>query len=266
MQYLAPGDLVFSYRNKAIRATGHVTSSSVSSPQPAAYGDRWENDGWLVEVDFSVSETVYAPKPDWAEIQSLFPKTIKPLDKNGDGNQKVYLSKISDELGAYLLGKISAGLEQIPKEVQEYSESNYFAESEIWHDPKLEDTQRETIVLARNGQGKFRKRVSNFEKKCRVTDISDPKLLIASHIKPWRVATPRERLDGNNGLMLSPHVDHLFDTGLITFRPSGQILSSRDLPTDLFDKWGIDPVKNVGSFTSLQSEYLEFHNSYIFRK
>lgn len=265
MKLLRPGDLVVSFSRKALRAAGFVTSSAVSSPQPAAYGDRWDNDGWLVEVDFTVSGTPYSPKSEWADIRHLFPKNIKPLDKNGDGNQKVYLAEISEGLGAFLVERINPGFINLPVEIEEQAENDYFEESEIWHDAKLEDTQRETIVMARSGQGKFRKRVSSFENSCRVTGISDPKLLIASHIKPWRVSSPNERLDGNNGLMLSPHVDHLFDAGLISFESSGKILASGALPMDLFERWGINRNKNVGNFTRLQSDYLNFHNNFIFR-
>lgn len=265
MTMMKIGDRVFSYSDKNLRAVGLVLKEAISSPQPAEYGDRWEEEGWLVEVDFTVSETPYPPKADWEEIKGLFPQSIKPLTRDGYGNQKVYLSKISERLSTLLFEKLQPGFIEIPEAVSEYSEGEYFEESEIWHDVKLEDTQREAIVMARNGQGKFRKRVASFEKTCRVTEVSDPKLLIASHIKPWRVATPAERLDGNNGLMLSPHIDRLFDSGWISFDTSGSILASSALSKDLFEKWGINRDRNVGSFNSLQSKYLEFHNNFIFK-
>ena len=265
MTYMEVGDRVFSYLEKQLRAVGQVVKTAVSSPQPASYGDRWEDEGWLVEVDFTVSETPYSPKADWEEIKDLFPQSIKPLTREGYGNQKVYLSKISDQLGSLLFQKLKPGFIEIPKEINDDAEGQYFEESEIWHDVLLEETQREAIVLARSGQGKFRKRVASFEKSCRVTDVSNPKLLIASHIKPWRVSSPAERLDGNNGLMLSPHVDRLFDSGWISFDSSGAILASSAIPDDLFDKWGIDKHKNVGSFTAFQNRYLEFHNNFIFK-
>ena len=265
MKQMKKGDIVFSYSNKFLRAVGVVTAEAITSPQPVSYGDRWDYDGWRVEVDFTVSETPFAPKPEWAAIKHLFPSSIKPLDKNGDGNQKVYLARISDELGVYLTTKLQPGLIELTQDSKEHAESLYFEEAEIWHDVRLEDTQREALVMARSGQGKFRKMVASFEKTCRVTGVSDPKLLIASHIKPWRSATPKERLDGNNGLMLSPHIDHLFDSGLITFEARGTILASSKLPEDLFEQWGIDLGKNVGSFTSLQNTYLSYHQEFIFK-
>jgi putative restriction endonuclease len=87
----------------------------------------------------------------------------------------------------------------------------------IWNNPDIPDTTKERLVLSRVGQGLFRKRVKMFEQKCRVTDIQDDNYLIASHIKPWARADDHERLDGNNGLLLSPHIDRLFVRGYMTF-------------------------------------------------
>jgi hypothetical protein len=53
--------------------------------------------------------------------------------------------------------------------------------------------------------------------------VNEPRHLKASHIKPWRDATDAERLDGSNGLLLSPHIDHLFDEGYITFSISQEL-------------------------------------------
>ena len=54
--------------------------------------------------------------------------------------------------------------------------------------------------------------------------VSEPRHLTASHIKPWRDAWDTKRLDGANGLLLSPHIDHLFDEGCIIFSPSQELV------------------------------------------
>ena len=59
---------------------------------------------------------------------------------------------------------------------------------------------------------------SLFEKyhgHCIITGIDHPKLLVASHIKPWAVCSNRERLSVENGLLLSATYDRLFDSGLL---------------------------------------------------
>ena len=80
-------------------------------------------------------------------------------------------------------------------------------------DKSIPETVRQQLAQARVGQGLFRSNVLHIEKVCRVTGVSDPNFLIASHIKPWKVSDNAERLDGSNGLMLAPHIDRLFEKG-----------------------------------------------------
>ena len=90
--------------------------------------------------------------------------------------------------------------------------------------------------------------------------VSSEKFLIASQIKPWKQSENQERLDGNNGLFLSPHVDRLFDSGFITFTDQGRMLVSPKLDIGVLAKWHIDPTKSFGKFNSDQAYFLDFHN------
>ena len=91
------------------------------------------------------------------------------------------------------------------------------------------------------------------------------KHLRASHIKPWRVSTPYEKLDGNNGLLLSPHIDHLFDRGYISFAPNGSLLVAPQLTRDILEAWNINPKLTVAAFSTEQSVYLRYHNENVFK-
>ncbi len=118
------------------------------------------------------------------------------------------------------------------------------------------------IILARRGQGKFRERVSRIEHACRITGVNRPEHLIASHCKPWRDCESHdERLDGENGLLLTPTVDHLFDRGFISFENDGELLISPVVHRESLRRMGIPPDerRNVGGFTEGQRAYLEFH-------
>lgn len=129
----------------------------------------------------------------------------------------------------------------------------------------LSQTEKEAIILSRRGQGEFRKRIIEKYKSCVVTGISDKRLLIASHIKPWRSATNIERLSSENGLLLSPLYDKLFDLGLITFNASGCIISSSKLSDEDKSRIHIDNaccyVKNMSKELR---ENMEYHNDIIF--
>jgi len=109
-------------------------------------------------------------------------------------------------------------------------------EREAWERHELEEiqrarldaTEREALVKARVGQGVFRANVARVEPECRITKVSNPAYLIASHIKPWRHASNEERLSAHNGLLLAPHADFLFDRGFISFG-DGRLLISQSL-------------------------------------
>lgn len=84
-----------------------------------------------------------------------------------------------------------------------------------------DQTEREVLAKARIGQGRFRADLVAAWRKgetCALTRLSVPEMLIASHIKPWRDSTNKERLDPMNGLLLVAHADKLFDRFLMSFQ------------------------------------------------
>lgn len=98
--------------------------------------------------------------------------------------------------------------------------------TQIRIDKTLDETQKRRQVEARIGQGEFRKRVlRRAESKCEVTEVDNTEFLIASHIRAWAdCENGTDRLDGNNGLLLSPNLDKLFDKGVISFNDDGEML------------------------------------------
>lgn len=131
----------------------------------------------------------------------------------------------------------------------------------------LSETEKQAIIQSRRGQGQFREKLVRKWRGCSVTGFSPLKeLLTASHIKPWRVSNNKERLDPDNGLLLLPNLDKLFDSGYISFSNSGQILISPRLNNSAFNLLGINKSMKLSKAPSQhQAEYLEFHSRVIFR-
>ncbi|MBW8312085.1 MAG: HNH endonuclease [Rhizobium sp.] len=124
-------------------------------------------------------------------------------------------------------------------------------------------------VEVRTRQWLFRRRVADMEKGCRLTGVSDLRFLRASHMKPWsKCDNDAEKLDGNNGLLLSPNADLLFDRGWITFEDSGRLVRTDELPAEVADRIGLDlrPGRKCGAFRDEQLGYLDFHREFIFGK
>ena len=138
---------------------------------------------------------------------------------------------------------------------------------QINNDLTLEDSERTALVQARRGQGQFKKNVRCIETKCRITKVDRLEHLVASHCKPWRdCKTYDERLDGENGLLLTPSIDHLFDRGLISFEDSGTLLLSPRAHRESLGLMGVpvQRITNVGSFTDGQKKYLDYHRESVF--
>ena len=84
---------------------------------------------------------------------------------------------------------------------------------------------------------------------CPLTGIAHPRLLRASHMKPWAgCATDTERLDVYNGLLLAAHLDAAFDAGLISFTDGGTMLVSPRLSASdraRLDLGGLPPLAGL---------------------
>ena len=135
----------------------------------------------------------------------------------------------------------------------------------IQEDELLTPTEKLQLINARRGQGRFRQRIP--ERSCRVTGIDNEKYLIASHIKPWRVCDNVERLDGENGLLLAPHIDFLFDQGFITFGGGGHLVISHFLDQYLQEKFGLLTLRAIANpLTERQQMYLVYHRQHVFQR
>jgi|HubBroStandDraft_2_1064218.scaffolds.fasta_scaffold90872_2 putative restriction endonuclease len=78
------------------------------------------------------------------------------------------------------------------------------------------EVERDAVIKARRGQGKFRIDVIALWGGCAVTGCSLAKVLVASHIVPWaECSTDKEKLDPFNGLLLTPNLDKLVDRCLL---------------------------------------------------
>jgi len=84
-------------------------------------------------------------------------------------------------------------------------------------------------IKARRGQQFFRQTVLNaYGVRCCISGINVPRLLVASHIRPWS-DFPDERLNPRNGLCLSSLHDAAFDAGLITLDKEMKLMVSKRL-------------------------------------
>jgi hypothetical protein len=130
---------------------------------------------------------------------------------------------------------------------------------------KPNETERRGLVTSRVGQGAYRKSILyRWEFKCAVTSYSKPEILIASHIVPWKSASSDERLDVDNGILLSPTYDALFDQNLISFENNGKIILSNELLNTNYSELGVTGQERISKLSVGNKEYLERHRENVF--
>ena len=120
-------------------------------------------------------------------------------------------------------------------------------------------TERRGLVTSRVGQGYYRQQIiEKWGGVCAVTGVDKKSILIASHIISWSESSDEERLDVENGILLSPVFDALFDQHLISSEDDGTILISERLSEENIDQLGLK--KDIKIAISLgMKKYLKKH-------
>lgn len=281
MREVSPGDIVFSFADTYIKAVGVAVSHAYSAPKPTEFqsvGSNWGHAGWKVDVRFQVLKHPIRPREYMREIAPLLPDKYSPLQPSGDGNV-LYLTELSGDFAKQLadiigaeassfIDAVAAAPPQAPDASLSLLEWEEKEVLQVQANPGLTETTKEAIVQARRGQGLFKRNVMQLEKACRLTGVSQVEHLRASHCKPWREADNIERLDGNNGLLLTPSADHLFDRGFISFQDDGTVIYSPVAHGPSLRAMGFDPSmpRNVGAFNLAQQVFLKFHRDNVFLK
>jgi hypothetical protein len=281
MREVAPGDVIFSFQGTFIRAVGIAQSYCYECPKPVEFGSagpNWSAIGWKIDARFTEIGSPVRPADHMQRLAPLLPERYAPLRPDGRGLQSVYLAALDSAFAEFLLYLLGEDARQVARANVAEDRADPVrspADGQVeWEEylvqtiqqKPIEETEKSALILARRGQGVFKQRVRSIERRCRLTGVDRIEHLRASHCKPWRDSDDGERLDGENGLLLTPSIDHLFDRGFISFENNGRLLVSPVAHRVSLEKMGV-PVaerKNVGSFAEGQKRYLEFHRERVF--
>jgi putative restriction endonuclease len=273
MTRAVPGDIVFSYVDGKIGAVGIVVDRVRTAPTPVEFGhatEQWHTDaGWLLPVRFTALSRPLIPKDHMQVIAPVLPEKHSPIRASGAAKQGIYLAEIPPSLATVMHDLLDGQLQKIQDEIAIETDdqlTDSAIEEEIWLRTDLGPREKRQLISARIGQGIFRENVERIETACRVTGVLDRRHLSASHIKPWKISDDREKIDGFNGLLLAPHIDHLFNRGHLSFTNDGRMLISEHLNPTVLRAWGLDKIRAPQPFRPEQWVYLVFHRQHIFEK
>jgi len=226
--------------------------------QQSIIGKRGEKNPWGVyegtignTIDYCVQSGIFTKK----EIETLAGTKMSKINSHLDDAERRerYFSHLNSTGSICIHEKFSDAIDDLESHQKDLN--------------GIEKTEQKTIIKSRIGQGDFRMELIKFwNGQCSVSSLSNTPLLRASHIKPWRDSANHERLDPMNGLLLHPTLDHLFDSGYISFDEKGVILIS-----DKLSKFDIE-ILHIHLDSKLKKrppelmKYMKYHRTYIFRK
>lgn len=245
---MMPGDPVFAYEDKV----GFVGIGWVRSPK-----DLRDSRGGTALYP-NPAEIVRSLAVDWDPSITRTVGEVSAFTRVGGHGLQACNEDTS--LHGYLVGMLHEAHELRQRD-PDAKEATTLARIEA--DTTSDTRTKAQLIQARLGQGKFRKDVLAREQACRLTGTTQPSCLVASHIKPWAVCADGEHLDDANGLILAPHVDHLFDTGQISFEDDGQLVIAPAFDRAVLRAWQLDEVANVGPFAPDQARFLAYHRRYV---
>lgn len=129
----------------------------------------------------------------------------------------------------------------------------------------IDEESKKAIINVRVNQGKFRDLLlKRYNNKCCLCAVKNQEFLITSHIKPWAKSEPKEKSDIDNGFLMCPNHDRLFDKGYITFDDDGTIIISKKLSKNNMMFLNVDSKMHIEQLTKGNKKYLEFHRKKVF--
>ncbi|WP_302654048.1 HNH endonuclease [uncultured Clostridium sp.] len=252
------GDIIFSMYKRNLVSINIAKESAIDANRPSALDkvNLWENEGWLIKAKYNILDSPVSIDDNISDILELCPSKYSPFTKEGRGSQG-YLFEIGKDFGDYLL-KLATDRNSIDiTEITQIDEKYIEEINSLIHKFK-DETEKNRIIKARIGQGLFKEKLLYRSCQCAICGLNIKSLLIASHCKPWGNATNKERLDVNNGLLLCPTHDALFDKGLITFKENGKIIISKEIQESQYKLLNIDEYVRL-DFRSEQLPYIKYH-------
>ncbi|MEP2937627.1 MAG: HNH endonuclease signature motif containing protein [Gilvibacter sp.] len=258
---LKPGDIVFNYRKGFVLGFCEIKSDYFYSRQPEEFNVdvQWEDKGYMILADYVLFSSPLDVNTVFKKVQQFLPKKYSPLNNSGDllkvkANQG-YLYQINAKIAEELFNLSNIRFDQntmTREEAEDYSAHK--------------ETSKVSLTTLRVGQAEFRQKLlRRWNYKCAVNGSSIKEVLIASHIVPWREATNKERMDVENGILLSPIYDALFDKYLISFNEQGGIEISQELQESEYRKLGITGYEKIRDLTDENKKYLKIHMAKLYK-
>lgn len=182
----------------------------------------------------------------------------------GDANQGFVLP--TEAALAQWLRRAAALSQALPNQAVAAFEAQLQSELSAMPEAAAQNTEVLRMVRQRVGQQAYRQAMLGYwGGACAVTGLALPQALRASHAKPWaECESDAERLDVFNGFLLSANLDVLFDSFLVSFAGTGELMVSQAITPNDQQKLGLATGMQLRWVSAQHGPYLDFHRQRFF--
>jgi len=254
------GDILFCNYKGSLIHISVATKDAYESERPEKRSfDQWKKDGYKIDIDLHTLSYPITNNDFKDEFIPMFnDKCVPKLFAQNKSVSQKYMVKLPAAAGVFLLDLVGDDAVNIQDSIVSNS-----AKSSSQKMP--EGYNKEVTAKARVGQGKFRQDVmALWNDTCAVTGLDIKMLLTASHILPWQLSNPHQKVDKFNGLALSPNIDKLFDKGFISFDDKGKILIKDSLSAETLEAVGVNKHMTIKNLTKEHLDYLKEHREIFY--
>ena len=277
-------DSIKVFKEKEGRESKNTTWIAPANDAYSGFIERFEDNDevdWTRTKNYEPGDIIYfyASKP----FQCLMYKAVVKSVYNDEQSANITnITKIDskhldlDDLLKHGMSAPPQGPIKVNEELEDYIKKyecdpdinglSYVRYTETYVDSKnLKGEERTAVIKRRVNQGKFRDILLKKHRKCCLCGVSSRDLLIASHIKPWSESEDEEKLNSNNGFLMCPNHDALFDKGYISFNKNGEIMISDKLSESDRLCMNIDDSMKI-ELNAENKKFLEYHIKNIFKE
>lgn len=248
MKDVKAGDIIFCNKDRAIVYVATAKADSAPAPRPENRSfDKWEREGTRVDVNLTVLEHPIDVSQFSETFRTAYNESCRPaVFAEGGSCTQTYLCEIPEEaakmIASFITENISIDFSNEKAQVKEATGST-----------------KESVIQARVGHGPYRDKLfKKWHGKCAVTGIAVKSILTASHIVSWSISNEKEKVDPDNGFLLIPNLDKLFDRGLISFDDNGCLLYKNE-QEDLLRQLKIPLDAKINGLFEGNKKYLKRH-------
>lgn len=248
------GDTVYIYECKPEKQIRYKCIVTVDYKTVATFNDEKYGGVW---------KGFHFDKPQFEtqlEYEFKVPVKIDSLAEHGMSTKRITVMK-EDGLRAELF-RFLEEYEENDKALKDSLNADLEEETDFL---PLPGEERKALVNERVHQNNFRQGLLKKYSHCCLCSVTNPELLIASHIKPWNNSTSDEKTNLNNGLLLCSNHDRLFDKGFISFDKNGKILIAEELSDIDRTFMNVNPNTTI-EMNDEMNDFMEYHRNTIFKQ